>query len=280
MLRSISTVMAQRKDYKLLLFDPVLPGRAAIAIGDVDRAEHVAVVVPGLEQDVTQELDRIVWNARRLRDTARIYGQQLGVPGTSVATIAWLGYDTPSFATVPFTGHAERGAEHLRATLHGLEAVRQADPAAKPLHLSVVGHSYGSLTTGIAVREPTPADDVVLIGSPGVGAQHAGELAVGREHVFVGEAQQDAVADFRHFGSDPSSPAFGARQFQTDGGIDPLTGELLRPSEGHSQYFDLRTESVRNMALVMLGHPDRVIYGDMSGAGDGAVAGLLYGGDR
>ena len=277
MLRSVATVMAQRKDYQLLLLDPVLPGRAAIAIGDVDRAEHVAVVVPGLEQDVTQELGNIVSNAERLWRTAVAYGRRDNVPSEGIATVAWIGYETPSFATVPFTGHAERGAEHLRATLHGLEAVRQADPAAKPLHLSVHGHSYGSLTTGIAVRERTPADDVVLIGSPGVGAQHASELAIGREHVFIGEAERDAVADFQHFGTDPSSSRFGGRQFQTDGGIDPLTGELLLPSKGHSEYFDLRTESVRNMALVMLGRSDLVTYGNMSGLGDAVAGGPFYG---
>lgn len=75
------------------MLDTTGVGRAAIAIGDVDRADNVAFVVPGLDQDVTQDMGRVVFNADRLRQTMDLNSAKYG-QGT-VATVAWLGYHTP-----------------------------------------------------------------------------------------------------------------------------------------------------------------------------------------
>lgn len=265
----------------LLLLDPAGEGRAAIALGPIDTARHVAVIVPGLEQDVREDLDNIVSNAERLRLTGdRLTSKVTG--GDSVATVAWIGYDTPSYVQVTIDGKAERGAVHLRDTLAGLDAAREgarlmasAGGGPEPLHLTVVGHSYGSLATGIAVRDATPVDEVAFIGSPGVGANHVSQLDVPQGHVFVGENRGDPIADLQRFGTDPNDDRFGAREFETDGGTDPLTGAVLTDSHGHSEHFDLGTESVRNLALITLGRDDLVSYGEMGSFGDGFVDWLL-----
>jgi pimeloyl-ACP methyl ester carboxylesterase len=136
------------------------------------------------------------------------------------------------------------------------------------LHLTLVGHSYGSLAVGYAMRSSAPADDVVLAGSPGVGVRSALALTGKPGNVFVAEARGDAVADLHWFGADPSGRAFGALQLQTDGGIDALTGAELTASRGHSQYFRAGSESLRNIAAVTIGAPQLATYGDMSASGD------------
>jgi pimeloyl-ACP methyl ester carboxylesterase len=145
---------------------------------------------------------------------------------------------------------------------------RFAPVGAAPLHLTLIGHSYGSLAVGYAMRRRPAVDDVVLLGSPGAAARHARDLLDDPGHVFVGEARGDAVADLGWFNTDPSSPRFGARQLQTDGGVDPVTQVYLRASHGHSDYLSPATESVRNVAAVVTGRPEAATYGDMSGSGD------------
>lgn len=157
---------------------------------------------------------------------------------------------------------AKVGSQQLLASLDGLEASRQASVdvgAGQSMHLTLVGHSYGSLTSGLAVREQSSVDDVVFIGSPGVGANSASDIqGVPVGHVYDGLAQGDPIVDW--FGVSPETSRFGARLFQTDGGPNPLTGQQLKASHGHSQYFDLGTESVNNMALIAIGRPDLVTF--------------------
>lgn len=273
-LKMVDSQVKGSPDRSLMLLDMNGEPRAAIGIGKVDEAKHVAVVVPGLNQDVREEMDSIVSNAQRLKFTA----DQLSLPATGgedIATVAWLGYDTPNWAEVPSAARAEAGAQHLQTTLEGLEAARESARATapgatgpEPLHLSVVGHSYGSTTSGIALHGPTPVDDVAFIGSPGVGAEHVSELRVPDGHVFVGEARQDIVADLGRFGLDPSNDDFSAREFQTSEGTDPLTGANLKKSTGHSQYFELKSSSVYNLAYITLGRGDLITPGASNGIGD------------
>lgn len=276
MLLAVRGVLLADPARRLVTLDLTGSGLAAVAIGDADTAAHVAVVVPGLEQDVTGDLGTVAANAERLRAAATGLAQ-LVAPVATVATVAWIGYRTATFSTVPSGRRAQDGGRRLAAFARGLDGSREIErmglPAVPGLHLTLVGHSYGSVAVGYAMRSRPPADDVVLLGSPGVAADSAGELAPDG-HVYVGEANGDAVADLGWFGRDPSSRGFGARALQTDGGSDPLTGLRLRAAHGHSQYFDAGTESVRNIAAVTIGEPQLATYGDMSAAGDRILDGI------
>lgn len=273
MLAAVQEQVHAAPNRTLLLLDTTGEGRAAVGIGPVDDAEHVAVLVPGLNTRVTSGLSGLVSNAQRLHTTAnRLTGEVAG--DAEVATIAWLGYETPTLSTVAFPDHAETGAVHLDSTLEGLQAARDAAPLSpggdvgEPLHLTLIGHSYGSLTTGLTLQEATPVDDAIFLGSPGVGAGHVSELQVPDGHVFVGEARRDAVADFNHFGIDPSSDRFGAREFGTRETVDPRTSQPLRESTGHSEYFHMGSSSIQSQAYVMLGREDLTIPGESNGVGD------------
>ena len=60
----------------------------------------------------------------------------------------------------------------LAADVMAVQASRYVVP-----HLTVIGHSYGSTTTGTALRDHvTGVDDAVLVGSPGANVEHASRL--------------------------------------------------------------------------------------------------------
>ena len=91
-------------DRHFLLFDPEGDGRAAEVFGDLTSARHVAVVVPGMNNDL---------NNFTGGDAERVQHQASQFDPDQVATIQWLGYDTPEGATAlsaSARGAGRRGA--------------------------------------------------------------------------------------------------------------------------------------------------------------------------
>ena len=218
-----------------LLFDPAGDGRAAEVFGDLTTARHVAVVVPGMNNDL---------NNFTGGDAERVQHQASQFDPDQVATIQWLGYDTPEGATALGTGAAEPGAEALPQFVEGIRAQRS-----ERLHWTVIGHSYGSLVTGMAESsQGLDVDETVLVGSPGVGVDHASDLGDG--NVWVGLAQWDLVGYSEWHGPNPHDRAFGATRFHT--------GDI----SGHSSYFNEGSESLRNIGLITAGYLDEVNVND------------------
>ncbi|MEU8571695.1 alpha/beta hydrolase [Streptomyces pathocidini] len=244
-------------------------GRAVLAYGNPDAADNISAYVPGLNtglDDIGNGDGGRAWNiayaARGLDDTHR------------TSSIVWLGYDTPQFEWTLDTGNlavmsddrAVRGGAELGQFLSGLHATHEGDSP----HVTAVGHSYGSLTVGQAAQHGggIPVDDIVLVGSPGTGAQRADQLGVGADHVWVGSAQYDLVTrapslfeelggplgpvphvldpNESWFGQDPASEEFGARRFGVaDGDV----------ANSHSNYFDRENggRSLQNIAKIVTG---------------------------
>ena len=220
---------------RFLLFDPAGDGRAAEVFGDLTTARHVAVVVPGMNND----LDNFTGG-----DAERVQHQASQFDPDQVATIQWLGYDTPEGATALGTGAAEPGAEALPRFVEGIRAQRS-----ERLHWTVIGHSYGSLVTGMAESgQGLDADETVLVGSPGVGVDHASDLGDG--NVWAGLAKWDLVGYSEWHGPNPHDRAFGATRFHT--------GDI----SGHSSYFNEGSESLRNIGLITAGYLDEVNVND------------------
>ncbi|MFE0739022.1 alpha/beta hydrolase [Streptomyces sp. NPDC058855] len=161
-------------------------GRAIVSYGNPDTARNVSAYVPGFRTQLNDEF--VNETMQRAHDTA--LGAQEVDP--SSASIIWLGYDAPQLADVATTGDAERGGRAYNQFMSGLaETNENEDP-----HLTAIGHSYGSLTVGTAARQSggiPGVDDIILVGSPGVGVDRAEDLGVGRDHVFVGSADNDLV---------------------------------------------------------------------------------------
>lgn len=89
------------------------------------------------------------------------------------------------------------------------------------------------------------ADDVVAVGSPGMTVDHASDLQMDPEHVWIGTAEDDAVANNTSgytLGRDPMLGGFGGNNLQVD-------------THGHSGYWDEGSVSLRNQGAIIVGKP-------------------------
>lgn len=239
--------------------------KVAVASGDVDTADHVAVFTGGLGSSVQESLKRYDGQLNSLRDQAIEMAQRGGTG--SVATVTWLGDEAPQLSdtwrasrSVALPAAAARGAKELASFYVGLDAARDS-----PAHLVALGHSYGSLTTGLALQKKTGVDDVVFFGSPGIGTDDVRDLGLSSGRVFVVEARRDPVADFATFGTDPNQLA-GVTVLSSASEI--IQNEARAESVGHSEYLTDKTTSQYAIAAVLAGLPERAPLDDGSGGGD------------
>ena len=247
------------KDVSLISLEYGEPGKnvlAALAIGDVDNAEYVATLVPGMTTNCRDSTALNLSYASNLRDAAVKAGADRG----NVATIAWLGYDAPPALpdpSVASTAQAEAGAVSLRNFMTGIHSWR----AERGLDVYQTGitHSYGSTTGGIAMRSigKDVVDGFAYTGSPGAGVASVGTLGVDKDHVWVSAVpHHDAVQGVGtdgNFGLDPktlkgighlSGDASGAKGYST---------YSLNPVANHSSYFVAPEPGKENHALNDLG---------------------------
>jgi hypothetical protein len=242
----------------LLAFDASGDGRAVVAIRDPDHTGNVLTYVPGTGANVGDLGKGVLLPAA---------DRLAAATGPSTAVVFWLGYDAPDnpvVASYPsYARHAEgaldRFQDGLRATHDGARA-----------HQAVLGHSYGSTVVGFTARDRgLDADDVIFVGSPGVGVAHAGDLGVPAGHVWASTARYDPIrlttaghaivdsacsicADRRSrrledtavevlrppsgpdlwFGTDPTRSDFGGEVFRG------APGSPLRPVATHDGYLD------------------------------------------
>ncbi|MFE9441500.1 alpha/beta hydrolase [Streptomyces sp. NPDC006602] len=228
------------KELYLLGYDSKDDGRAIIAMGNPDTAAHTGILVPGTNTDMTGvpgQLERI----DKLQNAA-----DKQADGESVAMVTWLGYDAPEASTTDFnsvggTGRAEDAAPDLRQFVAGTHASHDGSPS----HTTVLGHSYGSTVVGAAASGGSGlgADDVVAVGSPGMTVDHASDLQMDPEHVWIGTADDDSVANNTAgytLGRNPAIEMFGGNNIEVD-------------THGHSGYWDQGSESLANQGAVIAG---------------------------
>jgi len=225
-------------------------GRAAIAFGDVDTADNIAFCVPGLMSGL-DNVNNVVGDALHL------YEQALNAdPNATTAVVAWQGYDAPDFFNVASQNAAEEGARLLAADVNAMRTTHVGAIGT----LTVVGHSYGSTTTSLALqREHLDVDQVALIGSPGLGgdATTVADLNLKPSQVFVGSASRDLVTVLpRLLGTDPARDTVGATRFAAE---SPDRGWTFNKDD-HSLYYDNTndSESLHALAHIVTGHGDRL----------------------
>ncbi|WP_433239305.1 alpha/beta hydrolase [Streptosporangium sp. CA-135522] len=245
-------------------------GKTAVSFGNPDEADNVAVYVPGtgtkLEgfggADSDAERAALTW------DRASYHA-----PNKKVASIAWLGYEAPQWettvslnGTVANANAATKGAPLLASFTDGLHA---AHKGSSDVRLSVLGHSYGSTVVGLAAQQRFGkfADQVIFVGSPGVGTGKAKDLGVAS--VWVGESPNDPVGDLGSMplvpvrssdglkwgsplGVDPSGSRFGASRFpvQSSGNYYDFAA--------HSSYWDPNSASLENIGHLIDGQYNRL----------------------
>ncbi|MFD9406148.1 alpha/beta hydrolase [Streptomyces sp. NPDC059989] len=219
---------------QFLAFDGRGRGRAVEVFGDLETADRVTVLVPG--SDTTLD------TYQRFRAGAVSLQQRLQAEHPRSAVVAWLGYDTPGTVstTVLTADRADEAAAELGPFLDRLR-----DMAGPGSRLSLLCHSYGSVVCARTSTGPAVVD-MVLFGSPGTGAGSARELPTAAR-VWAGRGNGDWIGNVPHvrlggigFGTDPVDPAFGARAFAAG-------------AAGHSDYLKPGTESLDNLAAIVLG---------------------------
>jgi Alpha/beta hydrolase len=279
-LDSVHEALGKADETYLTAFDPRTgtgkPVLAAVAVGNPDTAKNVSVTVPGVGSTTEDSLPSMVSEANALRaETLR----QLHLEGLpeSAATIAWMGYDPPpnpintmspadAIATMN-DGQAVPGAHSLS---NYLEQLHQNNPDG---HLTLFGHSYGSLTSSLALQELNaqglhPVDDVVFYGSPGLELSNPSQLGIPDGHAFAMRGETDPIAGIvaelapaHGWGINPYDGSFP--QLSADAGVDP--GGVLRDGvQSHADYprlgsGDQLRMSGYNLAAVLAGIPDNQV---------------------
>lgn len=251
----------------LITLDTHDAGKVAIVLGNLAEADYVSFMIPGMFITVGGNIVEWTDAAARLYDeqvswlTLLADAGQLGDRET-VATVAWIGYQTPHLLNVGSLDLAYEGRDAIAAVVGGLQALRGAD---QPF-ISLLAHSYGSTAALLALSDSTTVDALAMIGSPGSPAQSVDELNV-RGDVFVGEAPWDPISNSSFFGSDPGAAAYGAHVMSVAGTVDAITKTALAASTGHNEYFSPGTEAMRNLALIGIGMGELVTDGSQLDAG-------------
>lgn len=205
-----------------------------LALGDLDSAASVAVLVPGIRTTPEGDLGKQVDDAEHVATAARA-----ATPGLSVATAVWLGYRPPGFRGAVSREAAERGGPELDVSLRGLAAARPAGGHGRARTV-VVAHSYGTVVAGEAADEPgrLAADAVVLLGSPGM---RGTVRSLEAPEVYAAAGHLDPIAVSGWFGTPPSSREYGA------------TALPVNWSEGHTDYYDTNRPTVAAVGAVVAG---------------------------
>ncbi len=236
--RVVARVLAVEDDAgrraQLYLLD-LAGDRVAVAFGDLDSADAVALVIPGVGTSPADDLGAVSADARDL-------GAAVGRadPVLAVATVAWLGYRTPHTPRSTLTRRAgARGGAALDTALDGLAAARGSAGSPAP-RTTLIGHSYGTVVLDEAADRPgrLAADAIVLLGSPGM-EDDAASLEV--PEVYDAASPADPISWSGWFGTETWASRFGS------------TGLPVEPGTGHSDYFDRDRPTLDAMGEVVAG---------------------------
>ncbi|WP_051797987.1 alpha/beta hydrolase [Catenuloplanes japonicus] len=202
-------------------FDTRGDGQAVEVFGDLATAERITVVVPGVASTLNN-FTRGLGNVARRAPSAQarsVYDAALAHdPDARVAVIAWLGYDAPDGVGVSAAREevAHAGGRALGRLLDALGAALPGTP------VTVVGHSYGAIVSGLAVRSGAGSvTDLVALGAPGIGAENAGAFpgvrvwAARADADWIGRVPAVRGLGFGH-GTPPAAPEFGALPLPVD----------------------------------------------------------------
>ncbi|MFD7434793.1 alpha/beta hydrolase [Streptomyces sp. NPDC059861] len=231
----------------LLAFDGRGSGLATEVFGDLAHADRIAVLVPGSDTSLD--------TYPRFRATATaLYGQltRHAPKGSRPTVIAWLGYETPRTisTTALTTARADQAGPRLGELIRRLHVI--AGPEAR---VSLLCHSYGSVVCARAASTGPGVGDIAFVGSPGTGVDSAAALRTSAR-VWAARGADDWIAEVPYvrtelfgttlgFGTDPVSPAYGARVFAAGDG-------------GHSDYYTPGSVSLANLARIVLGDTSEV----------------------
>lgn len=259
--------------------DPSQMIPAATSVGDPFTADHVSVTVPGVGSTTRGTIAGMTGEAAELRNEALSAAKAASAPdrpiSTNIAAVAWVGYQPPANlgqTSILNDDLAQAGAPKLTSLLSDLDSASRNPGQTTALF----GHSYGSLTAGIALNDGAShyVDNAVLYGSPGFQADTPADLGMNDNNFFVMSTFDDpinplgAFAPYHGWGSDPNniisddSLRFRFQHLETAAGDTPIPGyESKTGASGHSDYSRNAGERMTgyNLAAILLNRPDLAV---------------------
>jgi hypothetical protein len=223
-------------------------------VGDLSSAEQVLIHVPGMGTGLNHYRYAIHSDAQSMFSLA----EKRAGKG-NVAVVSFADYEIPGAATSKTglleasSGHgADTGVEPLQGLVKNLNQLGFSSD-----RIGVVAHSYGSVVVGYTMKSGFDVGRVIVVGSPGPGADSRAELGSPNVEFYAGTAPSssaakvvggllggpvgtyvahvatggDYVSDAPGHGRDPTSQEFGAQRLDLKGGLD------LKSPRGHSNYF-------------------------------------------
>ena len=247
--------------------DPHKQLLAAVAVGNPDTAKNVSVTVPGVGSTTRDTLPGMVSEANALRNEELRQLVAAGKPA-SASTIVWMGYTPPpnpintqnadDLWQTMTDGDAKAAAPDLA---NYLEQVRTNNPGG---HLTLFGHSYGSLTSSLALQDLNaeglhPVNDAVFYGSPGLELYSPDQLGLDNGQGYVMQAPHDPItsivaplAPLHGWGEDPYTMP-GLTELSSQSGFDP--SHIWRDGVyGHADYPRVFTDATGHQVLRMSGY--------------------------
>ena len=194
---------------------------------------------------VVGNLDGVPWS---LRYAANDRARRAHDPGGPRPAGRLLGYDPPE--------GIDREAFRSERAAAGVPALSRFLAGLPPgVQVSLLCHSYGAVVCGRAAPAAR-AGDLVLLAAPGVDAPSAAALRTSAR-VWAARTADDPIRFVPHVrvggfghGADPTAPGFGARLLDTGG------------ARGHDGYYAPGTESLTNLARIVLGRTSEVTLVD------------------
>jgi hypothetical protein len=270
--KTLGRGMDQSPPRQFVAFSLYPDPRAAISVGDLDKATNITYLVPGMGTTVAGNISTF---------TSASVGLRMPQPGVAgppgeIAVVAWLDYSPPGgmdVAGVEQDYLAKAGAVRLSAALCGLDAVHSAYGLSDDV--SVVVHSYGAVVAALALSS-AHADHLVMLGSAGVPNQigDASDLNVPAGEVFATQGHHDGWAPTGQVISqrqDPTEPSFGAHVFSSETSFDDRGSKLNevtqhgpfapRGSVGEYSYLDENTTAMHATVMAITGHGSEIPVG-------------------
>lgn len=233
--------------------------RAAVAVGDVDSARHVGVLVGGTGMTVVGGLEKTDTDAQAL---LRVGRQLARNSSESLAIVSWLDYHAPPTLTNAVAPN--RSLVGGRDLARFAEGISSSTTSTSGTQVSIFGHSYGALVANEAgSRAPKAISSLIVGGAPGVGNQQA--EGVERYSLL---SHNDPIRGFHALGGETSLGLI-PYDFASEANHGPWTvlstkghttpeGHQTIGSSGHSEYLTDLSTSQRNIAAVLSGQIDAI----------------------
>lgn len=235
----------------VIYFDPST-GRSAVVYGDLAYSSDVVIVLDGTHSGGTQFAAGAEAKAKAIE--TQVCGPATSWSSCGTASIAFQ-YNPPSSALAAVL-QGDAPARRAAGALIGLTNTVRSDTAQG--RVTVVGHSYGSLVVGLALKKGLDVDAAIFTGSSGEEVNNVGDFHTHAD-VFVAQAPDDNLShtlycyspvvlfmfgsckNMDYFGRLPSDPSFGAIPLDVSG------------SSGHNEYFTGQSLiSITNVVTVRL----------------------------